>query len=137
MNINRTYLGGNIGIAPELRVTPSGRTVVNFRMATNEVFKDTNGAKVERTTWHSVTAWGKTAENIAKFFRKGDPILVEGRIHTNKWVGSDGEERQRQEVVVDRFHFVGARSGTTAQADEGDSEVPFGADDDESESLPV
>jgi single-strand DNA-binding protein len=130
MNINKAMLGGNIGTDPTLRTTGSGRVVCNFRMATNEVWTNAQGNREERTTWHSITAWGQVGENIVKFFKKGDPIFIEGRIRTNKWQTEDGQDRQRQEVVCDRFHFIGGRKAASAPADDvtqddGTPDVPF------------
>jgi single-strand DNA-binding protein len=127
MNMNLVVLGGNIGTDLELRVTPSGRPVLNFRMCTNERFTRANGEKVDKPTWHNIVAWGKTAENIAKFFKKGDSILIsQGRIQQNTWTAEDGTKRSRHEVVVDRFTFPGTRKAAAAPEPTGDEpDVPF------------
>lgn len=135
MNVNLVVIGGRIGAEPEFRVTPSGRPVCNFRVATNERFKKANGDKIERTTWHSLVAWGSQAEAIAKYFHTGDPIMIEGRFQQTSW--KDGEQtRYRQEVVVEKLHFVsGGRKATAEMSTSDDApQLPFedaSASDDE------
>ena len=82
MNINKAIIIGRITQDLELKAMPNGNSVLNFSVATNYVYKDQNGQKVEQTEFHNVVSFGKQAENIAKFFVKGQEIYVEGRITT-------------------------------------------------------
>ncbi|HCG99031.1 hypothetical protein A3C94_03140 [Candidatus Kaiserbacteria bacterium RIFCSPHIGHO2_02_FULL_55_17] len=111
MYLNKAFLYGNLTRDPELKVLPSGGQVVNFGLATNRTYKDKNGAKQEATEFHNIVAFGRTAEVIAQYMKKGRPIFVEGRIQTRSWEGKeDGKKQYRTEIVVDNFQF-GADGG--------------------------
>lgn len=103
LNMNKVILGGRLTEDPELRTTPGGKTVVSFTMAVNR-----RNAKdeQERTDFFKCTAWNKTAEFIAKFFRKASSILVVGEQHNKNWVDDKGVKRFGSEVVVDEVFFV-------------------------------
>jgi len=140
MNINRSIFGGNIGTVLELNTTDSGREVLNFRVASNERYKNARGDRVERTTWAPLVAWGQTAVNIAKYFKKGDPIVVEARLQENRWTDRDtGKARSRLELVVDRFHFTAtARAATAPVATDEGPDLPFeDASGDSDDKVPV
>lgn len=103
MNVNKVILVGNITRDPELKALPSGTQVAAFSIATNEVYiKD--GEKKESTEFHNVIAWGKTAENIARYMKKGSQIYVEGKLQTRSW-DKDGEKRYRTEIVALNVQF--------------------------------
>lgn len=108
--MNKAILQGNITRDPELKALPSGSKVVNFSIATNEVYKDKQGAKQEKVEYHNCVAFGTSAENIAKFFNKGKPILVEGKIETRSWE-KDGVKMYRTEINVREWHFVSGGGG--------------------------
>ncbi|MHA2065983.1 MAG: single-stranded DNA-binding protein [Candidatus Thorarchaeota archaeon] len=141
MNYNRVVFGGNIGNDLELKTTDSGREVLNFRMASNEKFNRANGDRVERTTWVSMVAWGDVAVRIARYFKKGDPILIEGRLQENRWQDKEsGDNRSKLEVTVDRFYFVGGRRTAAPDTPTVDGpELPFddASADGDSEEVPV
>lgn len=77
---NKVQLIGNLGVQPELKTLESGKTVVNFSMATNEKFRNQEGVLITDTQWHSIVAWGKTAEIIAQYVNKGQEIAIEGKL---------------------------------------------------------
>jgi len=104
MNVNKVIIVGNITRDPELKALPSGQQVATFSVATNEVYKDSNGQKQERTEFHNVVAWGRTAENIAQYMKKGSQIYIEGKLQTRSWE-KDGEKRYRTEVVALNVQF--------------------------------
>lgn len=106
MNINKLIIAGRLGKDPELRQTTNGKSVVSFTVATNRVWKDQSGAKQESTEWVNVVAWGKTAESINKYFRKGKEIYLEGRLQTRSYE-KDGQKKYITEMVADTFQFVG------------------------------
>lgn len=100
--INKVILVGRLGADPEIRHMPSGDAVANVSLATSETWKDRNtGEKQERTEWHKVVFFGKTAEIVEQYVRKGSNIYVEGKLRTRKWQTQDGQDRYTTEVVVD------------------------------------
>lgn len=104
--MNRVILLGNLGADPELRVTPGGEAVLKLRMATNETYLDRNNVRQERVEWHRVTIWGKRGEGLSKFLKKGDTLLVEGRLQTSSYE-KDGEKRYSTEVVANNVVLPG------------------------------
>jgi single-strand DNA-binding protein len=115
--MNITTMSGNITRDPELRVTPSGATVCNFTIANNRKWKDQNGQEKEEVTFLDVAAWNKTAEVIAKFFGKGDPILVHGPLKMEQWDDKQtGQKRSRLKLDISwpagGFDFMGKTSGS-------------------------
>jgi len=118
-SVNKVILVGNLGADPELKYTPSNRAVCNLSVATNEVWKDKNGQKQERTEWHRVNVWGEQAENCAKFLSKGRMIYVEGRLQTRSWDDKDGKKRYSTEVVADRVVFLGGGASGEGSAGGG------------------
>lgn len=119
MYLNKVILIGNLTRDPELKAIPSGNKVCSFGLATNRVFKDKNGARQEKTEFHNIVVWGKTAENVAQYMRKGSQILVEGRLETRSWDDAGtGAKKYRTEIIADTIQFgsKGASSPSTASA---------------------
>lgn len=112
--MNRVIIFGKLGKDPESK--PAGTTTVcNFSIATREYIAGKNGAEgKEHTEWHSITAFGKTADTIAKHLRKGDSMLVSGKLQTQKWVDKDGHERYTTKIIVQDFEFGNNKSTATA-----------------------
>ena len=133
--INKVILIGNLGADPELKYTPSGAAVANFRIATNETWTDASGEKQERTEWHNIVAWRKLAEICGEYLKKGSQVYLEGRLQTRSWEGQDGVKRYTTEVVARDMQMLGARTGAGAaeayeeipppEVPEGDDELPF------------
>lgn len=92
--MNKVILIGRLGQEPELRVTPTGQNVINISMATNEVFKDGQGQRKEKTEWHRLDFWGVKAELLKKFFHKGDQIGIVGSLQTREGNSKDGRSKQ-------------------------------------------
>ena len=116
-SLNKVMLIGNLGADPEMRYLPSGDAVANIRIATTESWKDkASGEKKEETEWHRVSFFGKLAEIVGEYLKKGSPIYVEGRIKTRKWQDKDGQDRYSTEVVADRMQMLGSRGGMGAPA---------------------
>ena len=113
MYINKATILGNLTRDPELRSLPSGVKVVSMSIATNRYWKDQNGAKQESVEYHNAVAFGKPAEIIAQYMKKGSSIYIEGRIQTRSWDGNDGQKRYRTEIVVENFQFCPAKGGNT------------------------
>ncbi|WP_020409862.1 single-stranded DNA-binding protein [Hahella ganghwensis] len=100
--VNKTILLGNLGQDPELRYTPSGSAVANLNLATDESYKDRQtGQMVPRTEWHKVVVFGKLAEVIQQYAKKGSKLYLEGRLQTRKWQDQSGQDRYTTEVLVD------------------------------------
>lgn len=100
--INRVILIGNLGQDPEVRHMPNGNAVANVSIATSESWKDNStGEKKERTEWHRVVFFGKLAEIVEKYLKKGSKVYVEGRLQTRKWQDKTGADRYTTETVVD------------------------------------
>ena len=111
--MNKALVLGRLGKDPELKRSAAGGAVVSVSVATNE--REKQGDQwVDATEWHYVVAFGRTAELMAERCRKGDMVLVEGRMKTRKWVGQDGVEKQRTEVVASDVRFL-PRSGPDAK----------------------
>ncbi len=115
MYLNKAILIGNLTRDPELRSLPSGIKVCNFSLATNRVWKDKNGTKQEAADYHNIVAFGRQAETVAQYMKKGSSILVEGRIQTRSWDDKNsGEKKYRTEIVADRTQFGPRGSGSSA-----------------------
>ncbi len=111
MGINKVILLGNLGKDPEVRYTPQQMAICRFSLATGERKKDQSGQWVDHTEWHNVVTFGRTAENCAKFLKKGRQAFIEGRIRTNKWQDKEGKDRYTTEVIADNVQFVGGGKG--------------------------
>ena len=108
-SVNKVILIGNLGRDPELRYTQSGSAVANFTLATNERWRDKDGNNQERTEWHRIVVWGRTAENCAQYLQKGRSVYVEGRLQTREWEDKDGNKRNTTEVNALNVQFLGGR----------------------------
>ena len=108
--VNKAILVGNLGRDPELRQTPNGQSVVNFTLATSENWTDKSGERQERTEWHRIVAWGRTAEMCNQYLSKGRTVYVEGRIQTREWEDKDGNKRYTTEVNAQTVNFIGPRT---------------------------
>lgn len=111
-SLNKAQLIGNLGRDAELRYTPGGTPVATVNIATTEVWNDkTTGQKKEQTEWHRVVIWGKQAESLNEYLKKGKQIYVEGRIQTRKWQDKDGVDRYTTEIRSDRITLLGGGGG--------------------------
>ena len=123
MYLNKAFIIGNVTRDPEIKALPSGGKVCSFSLATNRVWKDQAGAKKEQSDFHNIVAFGKQAETIAQYVKKGSVLLVEGRIQTRSWDGADGKKNYRTEIVLDNFQFGpradGAGSSSSASRNPG------------------
>ena len=114
MYINKVILYGNLTKDPELKSLPSGIHVNSFSLATNRSTKDASGAKKDVVEYHNVVAFGKQAEVIHQYVKKGNPLYIEGRIQTRSWDGQDGKKNYRTEVVLESFQFgASAKTGSS------------------------
>ncbi|MBI1876424.1 MAG: single-stranded DNA-binding protein [Acidobacteria bacterium] len=144
-SVNKVILVGNLGRDAELRYTPGGAAVATLNMATTEVWNDKAGQRQEKTEWHRVVIWGKTAESLSEYLTKGKQIYVEGRLQTRQWDDKDGNKRYTTEIRGDRIVLLSgggggprtAASAPSAEREEGgapagretveltDDDIPF------------
>ena len=118
--VNKVILVGNVGNDPDVRYTANGQAVANLSIATSEVWKDkTTGEKQERTEWHRVVFFGKAAEIVRDYTKKGSKLFIEGALRTRKWEDKSGVERYTTEVVSSDLQMLDGRS-----SDQSMSEAP-------------
>ena len=106
MSVNKVILLGRLGQDPDVK-TVGQNVVATFSVATDESWTDKNGQRTEKTEWHRVVVWGRSAENCGKYLRKGRQVYVEGRLETRKWQDKTGAERATTEIRGDRVEFIG------------------------------
>src|SRR5256885_15070207 len=129
--VNKVILVGNLGKDPEVRYTPGGQAVANFTIATNEAWTGKDGQKQERTEWHRIVVWGKTAENCGEYLSKGRQVYIEGRLQTREWTNKEGVKQYTTEVVANPgggvvFLAGGDRGGRGAGRGAGAPAEDFG-----------
>ncbi len=107
---NHVQLIGNLGEDPFITIFEDGKKLVRFQMATNDYFKKPNGEKVKRTDWHSIVAWGKTADILEKFGAKGKEIGISGKLKTRKYTTDDGTTKYVTEVIADEILLLGSKA---------------------------
>jgi len=110
--VNKVILIGNLGRDPELRYTQSGQAVANFTLATSESWNKKEGGREERTEWHRIVAWGRTAELCAQYLSKGRTVYVEGRLQTREWENREGQKQKTTEIVALTVQFLGGPRGS-------------------------
>ncbi|NDU86533.1 MAG: single-stranded DNA-binding protein [Ferrovum sp.] len=117
-SVNKVILVGNLGRDPEVRYMPDGAAIANVSLATTDTWKDKSGAKQEKTEWHRISFFGKTAEIVGQYLKKGSQIYVEGRLQTRKWQDKEtGQDRYTTEIVADRMQMLGGRAGAGGDVD--------------------
>ena len=134
--VNKAIIVGNLGQDPQTRYMPSGSAVTNISIATSEKWKDKQtGEPRERTEWHRVAAFGRLAEIMAEYLRKGSQVYIEGKLRTRKW-DKDGQTHYTTEIIADQMQMLGGKQNqqqpSTAPAKSGqpgpddfDDDVPF------------
>jgi single-strand DNA-binding protein len=120
--INKVILVGNLGQDPQSRAMPSGKAVVNLRIATTDQWRDKQtGENKENTEWHTVVMFDRLAEIAAEYLRKGSQVYIEGRLRTRKWQDKEGNDRYSTEVVANDMQMLGGRGGAGAGGGGGGS----------------
>jgi len=110
-SVNKVILVGNLGRDAELRYTPGGAAVAKFSLATTETWNDKSGQKQERTEWHNIDIWGKQAETLTEYLRKGKQVYVEGRLQTDEYTDKEGIKRKSTKIRGDRIVLLGGGGG--------------------------
>ena len=120
-SVNKVILVGNLGADPEIRYLPSGDAIANIRLATTDRYKDkASGEFKEATEWHRVAFFGRLAEIVGEYLKKGSSVYIEGRIRTRKYQAQDGTERYSTEIVADQMQMLGGRGGAGGGGGGGD-----------------
>ena len=141
--INKVIVLGNLGADPDARYMPNGNAVTNISVATSESWKDKeSGDRQERTEWHRVVFFGRLAEIVSEYLKKGSQVYVEGRLRTRKWEDKEGNDRWTTEIVANEMQMLGERissssnssnygapkpsvSGSELASDDFDDDIPF------------
>ena len=110
MNLNKAMIIGNLTRDPEIRTTPTGRTVASFGVATNFIWTDQSGQKRDKAEFHNIVAWARLAEICGQYLKKGSKAYIEGRLQTRDWVGQDNVKRYRTEIVANQLIMLGGKS---------------------------
>lgn len=116
--INKVIIVGNLGQDPEVKYMQNGNAVANISVATSESWKDQQGQPVEKTEWHRVVFFGKLAEIVGEYLRKGSQVYIEGKLQTRKWQDQSGQDRYTTEIVVDqggKMQMLGGKSESSGQ----------------------
>jgi single-strand DNA-binding protein len=121
-SVNKAIIIGNAGKDPETKYTDAGVAVCTLTLATKHSWKEKEGQRQEKTEWHRVVFWGKLAEIVDRYVRKGSQVYVEGRIETRKWTDKNGNEKYTTEIVADQMQML---SNRPKQEIDNDEEVPF------------
>jgi single-strand DNA-binding protein len=109
-SVNKVILIGNLGKDPEVKHTPQGTPVAKFTLATNERFKDKEGQWQDRTEWHNITAWSRTAEIVGEYVKKGSKVYIEGSLKTDSWDDkTTGQKKYMTHIVVNDLVLLGGR----------------------------
>ena len=145
-SINKTFLIGNVGKAPDVLITTNHNMVANFTLATNDVFIDGHGESHETTEWHYLVAFGRTAEIIRDYVEQGSRLYIEGKIQTNSWKDKvTGEPRYRKEIIIRDLSLLsfkhsngdgaqqGAQQGAQSQPD---SDCAYSQTGEDADSIP-
>ena len=112
MYLNKAIVIGNLTRDPEIKALPSGVKVASFSVATNRVWKDKNGVKQENVDYHNIVVFGRQAEIVGQYMKKGSSILVEGRMQTRSWDDAAGVKKYRTEIIADRIQFGPRKEGS-------------------------
>lgn len=138
-SVNKVFLLGNVGKDPEIRSTAGGTMVANFSLATSDRFQDAQGNWQDRTEWHNLVAFKRTAEIVRDYVKKGSKLFIEGKIQTRSWDDKDTKaKRYRTEIIVNDLSLLSgrddsqggySRSSSSSNAANEDQRQPAGADD--------
>jgi single-strand DNA-binding protein len=111
-SVNKVTLIGNLGKDPEVKYTPSGMAIARFTLATNDRFKDKEGNWQDKTEWHNLVAFQRTAEIVGEYLKKGRTVYVEGKLQTSSWDDKEsGQKKYRTEIIVNDLVLLGGQRG--------------------------
>lgn len=136
MNLNLVLVAGRISQDAELKSLPSGQSLAKFSVATSSTWVDKDGQKKESTEFHNLTIWGKRADSLTPYLKKGTLVFIEGTLRTSSWSGEDGKKRYRTEIMVNNLQFGPKSAGSFAKND-FDSTPSKSSKQDEDDSIPT
>jgi len=122
MYLNKVIIYGNLTKDPELKTLPNGTSVCNFSIATNRYYKDKDGKPQDQVEYHNIVIFGRQAETVSQYMRKGSPLYVEGRLQTRSWESKDGSKRYITEIMAESTQF-GPRTQRSSNEYDGGSQV--------------
>lgn len=126
MDLNKAMIIGRLTRDPELRTTPNGKSVVSFSLATNFVWTDQSGQKQEKVEFHNIVAWGKLADIIGQYLKKGAKAYIEGRLQTREWVGQqDNVKRYRTEIIAENMIMLDRAGANAGRGQFGQNQAPM------------
>jgi single-strand DNA-binding protein len=140
LEINKVFLLGNLTRDPDVRYLPSGTMLSEFDLAVNRSYKDKSGEYKEETLFIRIESWGKQAEFVSEYLKKGRKVYVEGRLRSSSWEAKDGTKRSRISVSCDRIQFADPRPGSSSSRDDNSqkkAESSYQDDEDENSNLPT
>lgn len=137
MDLNRSSILGRLTRDPEVKTTPSGKTVANITVATGQVWTDASGNKQEKTEFHNCVVWGRLAEIVGQYCVKGQQVFLEGRLETRDWTGNDGVKRYRTEIIVRDLILLAKPAGarTSVNTESFSDGAPLPVDDNSQEVI--
>jgi single-strand DNA-binding protein len=127
--INKVLLIGHVGRDPEVKYTPGGVAIANFSVATTDAYKDKTGNLQERTEWHRIVTFGRTAEVMGEYLKKGQQVFVEGRLQTRSWDDDKGQKRYITEIVALSVQFLGKKSEGAGGSSASSADIPPPSED--------
>lgn len=127
--VNRVIIIGNLGNDPEMKATADGKAVANVSVATSESWKDKQGQKQERTEWHRIVVFGKLAEIVGQYLKKGSKAYFDGSLRTRKWQDKDGQDRYTTEIVANEMQMLDSRQAASEPAQNSQQSHQFTASD--------
>ncbi|MDQ1924106.1 single-stranded DNA-binding protein [Massilia pseudoviolaceinigra] len=137
-SVNKVIIVGNLGRDPEIRYMPSGDAIANIAVATSYKSKDRNtGEQKELTEWHRISFFGRLAEIVGQYLKKGSSVYVEGRLQTRKYTDKDGVEKYATEIVAEQMQMLGGRQGMGGDAGGGGMDDGGGYDSQPQQSRPA
>ena len=136
MNLNKVIIVGRLTADPELRTTPSGAHVTSFSIATNRNWTDKDGNRKEETEFHNIVAWGRQADVVSQFSKKGGLLMIEGRLQTRSWEDKEGQTRRTTEIVTERIQ-LGPRPSGQGGSGPDKSEKENSGNNKKSDEMPV
>jgi single-strand DNA-binding protein len=136
-SVNRVILVGNVGGDPEVRYMPNGEPVANFSIATTDMWKDKQGEKQEKTTWHRIVAYRKLAEIVEAYVKKGTSIFIEGRIQNGEYTDKEGIKRATFQIITEQLRLLGSNpAGKGSNQQQNSAPMPQGQPDTFDEDAP-
>ena len=129
--LNKVMIIGHLGRDPEMRYTPSGRSVTTFSVAVSRSWKSANGEHRSETEWFKIVAWGKLAEICKEYLNKGQQVYIEGRLQTRRWEDKEGQQRTSVEVVANEMTMLSERRDKSQNNDNSIEDAPPEMDEDE------